>query len=201
MGRTAKIGILVVAVIVVGMLIAVFVIVRGGFSARDEPGPIETILARRLRNFAIPSGAKTAKSPVSATPEVLSEAMAHFADHCATCHDNDGSGNTAIGKGLYPKPPDMRQAATQNLTDGELFYIIHNGVRLTGMPAFGAEDDPDLDSWKLVQFIRHLPSLTPEELEQMKALNPKSPAEFREEEAIKKFLEGDDTAVPTPHKH
>jgi mono/diheme cytochrome c family protein len=128
--------------------------------------------------------------------------MAHYADHCAICHDNDGSGNTTIGKGLFPKPPDMRQPATRNLSDGELFYIIHNGVRLTGMPAFGTEGDQDLDSWKLVQFIRHLPSITPEELEQMKGMNPKSPEEFREEEAIKKFLEGDDAEVPVPaHKH
>jgi mono/diheme cytochrome c family protein len=134
----------------------------------------------------------------------LSEAVAHFADHCAICHANDGSGDSSIGKGLYPKPPDMRKAETQNLTDGELFYIIHNGVRLTGMPAFGEEtsDKPDIDSWKLVHFIRHLPNITPEELEKMKGMNPKSPDEFREEEAIRKFLEGDDSASPPPgHKH
>jgi hypothetical protein len=96
----------------------------------------------------------------------------------------------------------MRQPATQNLTDGELFYLIHNGVRLTGMPAFGVAGDPDLDSWKLVHFIRHLPSITPDEVAQMKEMNPKSPEEFKEEEDIKKFLEGEDTSVETPaHQH
>ena len=93
---------------------------------------------------------------------------------------------------------------TQNLTDGEIFYIIHNGVRLTGMPAFGTEGPgaEDLDSWKLVHFIRHLPKITPEEVELMKSMNPKSVHEMKEEEAIRKFLEGDDTAAPPPsHQH
>ena len=63
---------------------------------------------------------------------MIAEGRDHFADHCATCHANDGSGNTEMGRGLYPKAPDMRLPATQNLSDAELFYIIENGVRLTG---------------------------------------------------------------------
>jgi mono/diheme cytochrome c family protein len=129
--------------------------------------------------------------------------MEHFADHCATCHANDGSGNNAIGKGLYPKPPDMRQAATQNLSDGELYYIIHNGVRFTGMPAFGPPDgSEDVDSWKLVRFIRHLPQITDNELARMKEMNPKSPADLKEEEDIQRFLEGNDNGSSgESHKH
>jgi Copper binding periplasmic protein CusF len=69
--------------------------------------------------------------------------------------------------------PDMRLAATQGLTDGELHYVIHNGVRFTGMPAGGTEGS-DEDSWKLVLFIRHLPQLSAEELRDMEMLNPKS---------------------------
>ena len=59
------------------------------------------------------------------------------ADHCATCQANGGSGQTEIGQNLYPKAPDMRLPRTQNLRDGEIYYIINNGVRLTGMPAWG----------------------------------------------------------------
>jgi len=66
---------------------------------------------------------------------LIAEAKAHFADHCAICHANNGSGNTEIGRNLYPKAPDMRLPQTLNLTDGELYYTIHNGIRLTGMPA------------------------------------------------------------------
>ena len=92
------------------------------------------------------------------------------------CHANDGSSmKTAIGNGLYPKPPDLRADLTQGLTDGELFYIIENGVRFTGMPAFGTgKPDPagDRQVWQLVYFIRHLPHITPAELEWMESLNP-----------------------------
>jgi mono/diheme cytochrome c family protein len=166
-----------------------------GFSARSEPTRVETFLARELRHMAVPSAARQMTNPVAAGSEVLSEAMEHFADHCAFCHSNDGSGNNPIGKGLYPRAPDMRQADTQNLSDGELYYIIHNGVQFTGMPAFGA-DNPnrqDEDSWKLVRFVRHLPQLTDDELARMKEMNPKTPADLKEEEEIQKFLEGGDT--------
>jgi mono/diheme cytochrome c family protein len=98
--------------------------------------------------------------------------MEHFSDHCATCHSNDGGGETLFGKGLYPKPPDLRSAATQNKSDGELYYTIDNGVRLSGMPAFSEAHTPT-QTWRLVLFIRHLPQITPEELNAMKALNPK----------------------------
>jgi mono/diheme cytochrome c family protein len=197
------IGAFVIAIIVVGLLLTWRMVGRG-FSTRDEPTQIETFLARRVRSLATPTSARDEKNPVMGSEEVLSEAMAHFADHCATCHANDGSGDTAIGKGLYPKPPDLRQSDTQKLTDGELYYIIHNGVRLTGMPAFGEEvsGKPDLDSWKLVHFIRHLPNITPEEVNKMESMNPKSPAELREEEAIEQFLRGEDVEPPeSTHKH
>ena len=95
--------------------------------------------------------------------------------------------NTEIGQNLYPKAPDMRLAQTQNLTDGELYYTIHNGIRLTGMPAWGTEERDD-DSWKLVLFIRHLPQLTPAEERAMEALNPKAPAEKQEELEEEQFL-------------
>ncbi|PYQ49874.1 MAG: hypothetical protein DMF59_12340 [Acidobacteria bacterium] len=90
-----------------------------------------------------------------------------------------------MGSSFYPRVPDMRTSRSQGLSDGELFYIIKNGVRLTGMPAWGGEHD-DADNWKLVHFIRHLPKITPQEIEEMKKMNPAS-AEEREDE---KFLKG-----------
>ena len=192
----------------IGVLIGamtVFVISRRGISAKDEPGRIETLLARTMRRLAIPRGERNVKNPVAATPEVLASGMAHFADHCAGCHANNGSGETEIGLGLYPKPPDMRQSPTQSLTDGELFYIIENGVRLTGMPAWATGTAEGAGaSWELVHFIRKLSTLTQEELEEMKAMNPKSPAEWRGEEEMRRFLEGEGEApkpAPTHKPH
>lgn len=161
--------------------------IRGGFSARDNPSAIETYVAKMARNLSIPASQRDAKNPFTPTPAVLSEARAHFADHCATCHGNDGSGKTEIGQNLYPKPPDMRQPETQNLTDGQIYYIIHNGIRLTGMPAWG-DSGKDDDSWELVLFIRHLPQMAPQEMKEMEQFNPKSPGERSEEEDEERFL-------------
>lgn len=147
--------------VIVGVLVAMSV-TRHGFSARDQQTAIEAIIATRVRRFAVPNRARNLPNPVAFTAEAFADARAHFADHCAICHANDGSGNTTIGKNLYPKAPDMRLDDTQRLSDGELYYIIQNGLRLTGMPAWGKEhDENDEDSWKLVHVIRHLKDLTP----------------------------------------
>lgn len=203
MAVKTKIALGLLAVLILGGSASVWFVWGRGFSVRGEPTAVEAFIARRVRSLATPRAERDTNNPVTKSPEVISEAMAHFADHCALCHANDGSGNTSLGKGLYPKPPDLRQAATQDLTDGELFYIIHNGVRLTGMPAFGeGSPDQDMDSWKLVHFIRHLPNITSEELEKMKAMNPVSRHEIEEEEAIRKFLAGDDSQPAAEgHKH
>lgn len=185
-----------------GAVLAALQVVLHGISARDEPTAFETVLARRLRHLAIPRRARELTNPIPLTPEVLAEARAHFADHCALCHGNDGRGRTEIGQNLYPKAPDMWSHDTQDLSDGELFCIIENGVRLTGMPAWGhgtAEDTRE--TWKLVHFIRRLPKVTAEELEQMKALNPTSRREIEEELEAERFLSGEDRAEPPPHTH
>jgi hypothetical protein len=143
-------------------------------------------------------------NPIPNTPEILAEASAHWADHCFSCHANDGSGDTVVGKNLYPPAPDMRLTATQQLTDGELFYIIQNGIRLTGMPAWGNGSPHDEeDSWKLVHFIRYLPRITLEEKKAMEKLNPKSPDDLREEQEEERFLRGEDSheAIPEHHHH
>jgi mono/diheme cytochrome c family protein len=167
-----------------------------GFSAKPEPHPLEIVVARQVRHLAIPLEQRNAQNPIPLNPDVMKESLAHFADHCATCHANDGSGQTPIGKNVYPKAPDLRLADTQSMSDGEIFWVIHNGIRFTAMPAWG-DGDPaeDKDSWKLVHFIRHLPKLTPEELEQMKALNPKTKHDLEEEAAFDQFLQGDDGAA------
>jgi mono/diheme cytochrome c family protein len=159
-----------------------------GLSARATPGAMETRLAVTLQRMAIPRGVRELNNPMQATPELLVEARRHFADHCASCHGNDGSGATEMGQKLYPRVPDMRMTQTQNLSDGEIYYIIENGVRFTGMPAWGTGGTNDHDSWHLVLFIRHLPKLTEEDLQDMKEHNPRSPAEMKEEEMENEFL-------------
>src|SRR6266700_2261182 len=185
------------------MAFAGLMMIRHGFSARDKPSHIETLVASTARAMAVPARAKNMKNPIPNIAESLAEARAHWADHCATCHANNGSGETSIGQNLYPKAPDLRSPATQRLSDGELYYTIHNGIRLTGMPAWGT-DEKDEDSWKLVLFVRHSPQLTPEEENEMKRLNRKSPEELKEEQEEEQFLNGTEPSgqagKPTHHK-
>ena len=182
------------AVAVTLFLAAVVIVAVGqwnGLSTREEPTVVERVLARAARRWATPRGARAASNPVSFSPGVWAESRAHFADHCAGCHANDGSGETEIGQRFYPKVPDMRLPATQALTDGELYWIIENGVRLTGMPAWGTGGDNDLDTWKVVHFIRRLSELTSEQIAEMKTVNPRSLAEIQEELEDQRFLSGE----------
>jgi mono/diheme cytochrome c family protein len=173
-----------------------------GFSARAQPSTFETMAAQTARAMALPSSARERKNPVANSNEVLAEARAHWADHCALCHANDGSGQVEMGQRMYPRAPDMRKERTQRMTDGELFYIIENGIRLTGMPAWGGTEVGEQDSWKLVHFIRHLPAISASEITEMEKLNPKSPAEQEEEKQEEQFLKGQPVIeAPKQHHH
>jgi len=200
------------AAVVLALALAVAAILSGvwlwiarsdGFSAREEPRLFERMLARTARRWAVPANERDAVNPVAFSSEVWAASRAHFADHCAGCHANDGSGRTEMGQNLYPRAPDMRLPATQDLTDGELYWIIENGIRLTGMPAWGSGRADDEDTWKLVHFIRRLKDLTPSDLKAMQALNPKSPDELKEEQDDERFLAGEtpEASSPTPHHH
>ncbi|MCA9480472.1 MAG: hypothetical protein KC545_08955, partial [Nitrospira sp.] len=95
-----------------------------------------------------------------------------------------------------------RDPVIQDMTDGELFYVIHHGIRFTGMPAWGKGDpSEDTESWKLVFFIRHLPNITPEEIAEMKTLNPMTQEERDEQAALDRFLSGEDIAPSPSHDH
>jgi mono/diheme cytochrome c family protein len=176
-----------------------------GISAREKPSWIEAQAAVFMRGWMTPSIYKSMQNPLANTQENFLAAREHYADHCASCHANDGSGNTEMGQNLYPKAPDMRLPRTQSLSDGELFNIIENGVMLTGMPGWSTgTPEGERSSWQLVHFIRRLSSLTPEDIQEMERLNPRSRAEIEEEIKVEQFLEGGDPAPqnvspPDPH--
>jgi mono/diheme cytochrome c family protein len=153
-----------------GLVAALFT--RGmGFTSRWTPWALETTVMRDARRWATPSAIRNQANPVPASEETIRGGMAHWADHCALCHDNDGSGRTAMGKSFYPPAPDMRADPTQRMTDGELFYVIERGVPFTGMPAWGTgTPEGERESWALVHFIRRLPRLTDQEIAAMEKL-------------------------------
>lgn len=163
---------------------AAYSTLQHGFSARSEPTRMEVLAARTARHLAMPPHAWGLHSPLPADRDNLVEGMGYWAANCAVCHANNGSGDTTIGRNVYPKVPDMRLASTQNMADGELYYTIQQGIRLTAMPAWGEPqadgtvDEADRDTWRLVQFIRHLPQLSSEEEKQMEQMNPRAPAGY-----------------------
>jgi mono/diheme cytochrome c family protein len=192
--------VLIAGVCVIGGVLA-YSVVRDGLSAHDQPSLVESILARAMRWLATPQAVRTQLNPVEATDAVMRQALEHYADHCASCHANDGSGDTEIGRGLYPKVPDMRADTTQSRTDGELFSIIEHGIRLTGMPGWGTgTPESERASWALVHFIRRLSTLSADDIERIGALTPKTPAQLKDEEETRRFLEGGDSRQPVPGK-
>src|ERR1700674_1358942 len=165
------------AVLVVSLAIAIAAagygayVERRGFSAADQPSALESVVSRSVRNLGIPGSARNEKNPWAVTPDVLKQAREDFANHCAGCHGKDGNARSEIGQNLYPKAPDLRAAPTQKLTDGEIHYIIRNGVRLTGMPALGNPhvELEDNAAWKLVLFIRSISQTTTQEKAEQRA--------------------------------
>ena len=202
MTRGAWFLLAVTLIVVAGNVTVVWYVLQSGFNAKDHPMSLEVLFARQLRHLAMPAAQKEMKNPVPATEEVLAEARIHFADHCANCHANNGGGYTLIGQNFYPRTPDLSKSETQSFSDGELFYIIHNGIRFTGMPAWGkGRPELDLDSWKLVHFIRRLPNITSEELQDMERYNPMSQVEREEQERIDRFLQGEELDAQSPSTH
>lgn len=152
--------------VLVGVLIllvlagaAAYAFVRNsGLAADRRPGRVETAVARRLVWLSIPARERAAQSPVAQDGNAWRDGADHFQDHCAVCHGSDGRGHSEIGPHMYPPVPDLASGAIQDLSDGALFSIIQNGVSWTGMPAFRSEHSAE-DTWKLVAFIRRVPSL------------------------------------------
>lgn len=184
----AVVGAMAIVLVVAGTAMLIGSIERG-FRATDPPSALERVLAQTLRHLSVPRRERTQKNPLPVDEKLLAAGRAHFADHCASCHANNGSGDTPLGKNLYPPAPDMRLPETQNRHDGELFYAIKHGIRLTGMPAWGGADD-DAETWSLVAFIRHLPAISQAELSEMEKLNPMSAHEMNEVKEEAEFLKG-----------
>jgi predicted CXXCH cytochrome family protein len=152
--------------VVVGLsaLLAATLVWRG-FPATAQPTSLERAIARTVRDWSIPRRARKAKNPLEPTPDNLLQGREDFLARCANCHGHDGSGITQMGRSLYPRVPDLRSSSTQNLTDGEIHYIIENGVQLTGMPAWRNLQNPSEDrTWQLALFIRGLRPLSAQEI-------------------------------------
>lgn len=142
-------------VLLVGVVAAFFGLIKEtGLSARKKPGAVERAVATYALHLSIPQAAKNTRNPVAASPEALTAGSKNFAENCAICHGVDGAGKTDTARGLSPGVPDLRSKKVQKLTDGQMFYLVKNGIRFTGMPGWDLSED---QIWKLVLVMRQFP--------------------------------------------
>ncbi|TAM84411.1 MAG: c-type cytochrome [Acidobacteria bacterium] len=136
--------------------ISMLVIVLGSCTADKKPSKVEATLANMAKDVVIPIEAENMKNPLPTSEAGVDEGKEMYLQSCAICHGTDGHGHTEIGRGMYPPAMDLTSPHVQHWTDAELFWIIQNGVRLTGMPSWKSSiSEPD--TWKLVNFIHSLP--------------------------------------------
>jgi predicted CXXCH cytochrome family protein len=169
--RLVVAGVALVALVAFGSVY--LYVVHGGMRARQKPSPVEAFVAARLIKLGIPAAERKQKNPFE--PPTMADLVAGrdlYQRHCDVCHGHDGKGGTLPGGGMYPPPASLESEQTSKRTDGELFYLIRNGIRNTAMPGWQL---PDRDTWQLVAYVRALPRV---------------PALFREEAATPPSPEG-----------
>jgi mono/diheme cytochrome c family protein len=155
--------------IILGILLiaaAAVVILYSGYismAATSKPSRIEEKIAEILFERSVERRAPTQKNPYSKDdPAVLADGMDHYEENCVICHGAPGVEASEIGKGLNPPAPLLDDPEILEMSDGEFYWTIQNGIRMTGMPAFGPTHSDD-EIWKIVAFVRHLPELTSDE--------------------------------------
>lgn len=126
-------------------------------SALQEPGPVETRVANAAKHFLIRMASREGipQRPLDAKASIEAGAT-HYGLECSTCHGVDGHAQTPPGRWMYPRAADLTSKQVQSYSDRELFWIIKNGIRFTGMPGFGKLESPN-HVWDLVNYVRTLP--------------------------------------------
>ena len=161
---------------------AAAIVFTGSFntSAEDPPSKMERRLAEFALNKSVARRAPNRKNPLPATPETLRGGLAHFRENCVICHGAPGVDPGEIGQGLNPGAPDLTLPRVQARTDGQLYWLVDEGIRMTGMPAFGPTHGEN-ELWQVVAFLRHLPEITEEEKAQLKGKRQEAEHHHQEE--------------------
>ena len=162
------IGGILIGWILIGLFIGI-VFWTGSYNvaATNSAGRFERKFAAFALDHAIEKRAPTQSNPFT-KPEDIRFGLAHFKENCLDCHGAPGVEESEFGQGLNPPAPDLTLPAVQRMRDGELYWVVANGIRMTGMPAFSPTHKPD-EIWKMVAFVRHMPEITKEEQQVLKA--------------------------------
>ncbi len=151
-----KSGIIGGIIVLLAAAAAVYGLTQMTISALPEPGPLETALASKARDWFI---SRAARGPLPLAPSDRSSSVDAgrplFGMVCATCHGQDGRTPTPVGKSMYPRAPDLGMPEVQEMSDAEIFWVVKNGIRLSGMPGF-ADINTDEQIWQMTYFVRSL---------------------------------------------
>jgi mono/diheme cytochrome c family protein len=182
-----------IAGILIGPLLAAsavgVVLWTGGYNvaATNIPGDLEVRVAAFAVNHAVQKRAPVQTNPFS-TPEDIRAGMVSYQQNCLACHGARGVPEAAFGRGLNPPAPDLTLSFVRRLSDGELYWIVSHGIRMTGMPAFLSTHTAE-EIWKIVAFVRHMPDLTKEEQRALKADRERGLQSMDNAQTVKKEVE------------
>ena len=144
-------------ILTLAVLMILGALMRFNLTALPEPGHLETRVAIRARRFLVHRASRKGipPRPLDAKASVENGGT-HYGLDCSICHGTDGHAQAPLGRWMYPRPADLTSKQVQSYSDQELFWIIQNGIRFTGMPAFGKVESPD-HIWDMVNYVRTLP--------------------------------------------
>jgi mono/diheme cytochrome c family protein len=150
----------VLIVLFLGALALIVGFTQIRLDALQEPGPVETYLATQAKHLLVRRSSRDGIPPAPANLQAsIEQGDKLYATECSMCHGQDGRTPTDSGKWMYPRASDLTSPAVQGYADSELFWIVKNGIRLSGMPAFGRVES-DEHIWNLVHYLRTLPKAT-----------------------------------------
>jgi len=136
-------------------------------AATVPPSKAENAIAKFALDKSVGKRAPARRNPLAVSPEILRGGLSHFRENCVVCHGAPGVDPSEFGQGLNPGAPDLTLPRVQSRSDGELFWITSEGIRMTGMPAFSPTHQEN-EIWQIVAFLRHLPEITQEETAELK---------------------------------
>lgn len=147
----------------IGVIILVLMIIAAAYgvmhvtvSALPEPAPFETSIATKAKGWYISRAARiSVPAAVENNASRVATGETLFGMGCATCHGQDGRKPAPIGRSMYPRVLDLGSPEVQGMSDRELFWVIKNGIRLSGMPGF-AKVESDEQIWELTYYVRSL---------------------------------------------
>lgn len=159
----------VVFTLLVGLAVGAFVFETGRFNVAATAAPdFIDKMAPRMLDKAVERRAREVTNAIATDPAAVGRGLLHYRENCLPCHGAPGIEPKEFHEGMNPSPPDIDAPALQNASDAEVFWIVKNGIRMTGMPAFGVNHSDD-EIRDIVAFVRHAPKITDEERRSLSA--------------------------------